>query len=117
MPGGWVLSGLRSVGLTSFADTRERRGAQPLNLRLRFICQNSPNWLGPIIRDWRHVALAILFNIPGNAVIGGGSGIALMAGLYRLLAFPTVLMTSALGTAPIPILVFFAGPDILPWAR
>lgn len=36
----------------------------------------------------RYVALAVLLNIPGNVVIGGGGGIAFAAGMTRLFSFP-----------------------------
>lgn len=49
----------------------------------------------------------LLLNVPGNVVIGGG-GIALMAGLSRLLSFPACLLTVVCAAAPVPLILFLA---------
>jgi hypothetical protein len=44
-------------------------------------------------------------NIPGNIVIGGGGGIAMIAGLTGLYSFPRYLLTIAIAVAPIPLAI------------
>lgn len=51
-------------------------------------------------------ALALLLNLPGNSVIGGGGGIALLYGAGRALSWPRFAMTVALATAVLPALFF-----------
>lgn len=55
---------------------------------------------------WRYrpLVLAALFNLPGNAVFGGGGGLALATGLGRFLSVRAFVITVLLATAPIPAL-------------
>ncbi|SNR57707.1 hypothetical protein [Puniceibacterium sediminis] len=115
LPTPWIISALRDLRLNGLADTVTRISGEPPELRLHYLCQRAPNWLGRILRDWRYVALALLMNLPGNAVVGGGGGLAMLAGLSRIFAPGATLLTFVIGTAPIPLLVWFFGPGILPW--
>ena len=53
------------------------------------------------------LVLGILFNLPGNSVLGGGGGIALICGMSRLFKWQWFLLTVILVTAPVPLLAFF----------
>lgn len=85
----------------------------PPHERLDVILATAPtHWLPWLIRH-RYIALAILLNLPGNAVIGGGGGIALAAGLSRLFNVPAFLAVVAVAVSPVPILVWmFGGPMV-----
>lgn len=72
-----------------------------------------PDWLGGVALNFRYVTLALLINLPGNAVAGGGGGICMMAGWSRLFAPWLVVLTIALAVLPVPALVWFSGIDIL----
>lgn len=78
-----------------------------------------PGWLAgalrPLLRRGRYVMLAVLLNLPGNALIGGGGGIAMAAGLSRIFAPLPTLAIFAMATLPVPLTVWLFGPDILPW--
>jgi hypothetical protein len=56
----------------------------------------------------RHLALALAFNLPGNALIGGGGGIALAAGMSGLYPWLHYLLTVALAVAPVPLFLWLA---------
>lgn len=56
----------------------------------------------------RYVALALLINLPGNVVVGGGGGLAMMAGLSRVFSPAGFLLTVAIAVLPVPLMVFFA---------
>ncbi|MDU8942972.1 hypothetical protein [Ovoidimarina sediminis] len=63
----------------------------------------------PIARSLlRHrcCAVALLLNLPGNAVLGGGGGIAFAAGLSRTITVPQFALTVAIAVAPVPAAVF-----------
>jgi len=47
--------------------------------------------------------VAAAFNIPGNALIGGGGGIALVAGMSGLFRLPTYILMVAIAISPIPL--------------
>jgi hypothetical protein len=55
---------------------------------------------------YRYVALAFAVNMPGNVVLGGGGGIAMMAGLSRLYAPLPFLLTILLAVLPVPLLFY-----------
>ena len=56
----------------------------------------------------RYLSLAVLLNLPGNALLGGGGGIAMLAGMCRLYSFPKYLMLIAAAVLPGPILIFLS---------
>jgi len=85
------------------------------NERLTFLVSRAPvPWI-PFLVKHRYLALAALINMPGNILLGGGGGIALMAGASRLYSLPGFLGTIAAGVAPIPLAVLTFGKEILPF--
>jgi len=107
-----MLSDLR---LTRAANWLNRIEDVPPADRLTLMQNRLPHWLAAIAARYRHVTLALLINLPGNAVIGGGGGIAFVAGLSRLFAPHWMAATLCLATAPVPLLVWRFGRDVLPW--
>ena len=81
--------------------------------RLRFLLNKAPGATLPFLLRHRYVALAVAINLPGNFLIGGGGGIALVAGLSRLFSVSGFLITIAVAVAPVPLLIAFFGKDIL----
>ena len=65
------------------------------------------HWLGSYLLRYRYLALALLFNLPGNYLLGGGGGIALACGASRCLPRRQFLLTVVLATSPVPVLAFF----------
>ena len=61
-----------------------------------------------ILLLYRYLALALAINMPGNIVLGGGGGIAMMAGLSRMFDPLPFLLTVLIAVLPIP-LIFFVG--------
>ncbi|MCW3783171.1 hypothetical protein [Defluviimonas salinarum] len=104
----------------TLADLRLCRAAElvaqiePLDreARLDHLRSHLPGWLAPLARNYRYLLLALLINLPGNSVIGGGGGILMVAGCSRLFAAPVTLLTVALAVAPVPILVFALGEGL-----
>jgi hypothetical protein len=68
--------------------------------------RNRP-WIHGLMR-FRWLALALLINLPGNTVIGGGGGIAMAAGYSRTFTYPAFLACVAVAMAPVPALVLLA---------
>jgi len=70
-----------------------------------------PGWAGALLAQvLRHrcCTLAILFNTPGNALLGGGGGIALAVGASRLVSVPAFLITVLVAVAPVPAAILLA---------
>ncbi len=91
------------------------RQIEPLDAqeRLAFLANRAPNRYLPFLLRHRYLALAVAVNVPGNFLIGGGGGIALLAGISRVYSIPGFLATIILAVAPIPVAVFFFGSDFL----
>jgi len=81
--------------------------------RLDMLRSALPGWARGVAINFRYVTLALLINLPGNSLIGGGGGICMMAGLSRLFKPWVVILTIALAVLPVPALVWFTGIDIL----
>lgn len=98
---------------TAFAFVGLRR-AQALALematldahaRQELFLKRAPRHIAPSLLRHRYLALAVAFHIPGNTLLGGGGGIALMAGASGLYPLPAYLLTVAIAVAPVPLLV------------
>ena len=72
--------------------------------RLELMMEHAPVKAIPYLLKHRYVALAILLNIPGNSIIGGGGGIGLLAGLSNIYQYPKYLLMVSLAITPIPLL-------------
>ncbi|MCL4798944.1 MAG: hypothetical protein KJ025_05110 [Burkholderiales bacterium] len=65
-------------------------------------------WLAVLARC-RYLALALVLNLPGNAVIGGAGGIGMLAGLSRAYRFPCYVLVVAAATTPLPLFLLLTG--------
>lgn len=87
------------------------RRLEPLNSkqRLEMLIAHAPKRIIPTLLKHRYIAVALALNLPGNAIIGGGGGIALLAGISGLFTFPRYLITVSLAVLPIPLAVILMG--------
>jgi len=81
--------------------------------RLALLSERAPTRVGAFLARRRHLTLALALNLPGNFLIGGGGGIALLAGLSRLYSPLGFGVTVALAVAPVPLAVMIFGPMVL----
>lgn len=97
---------MRSFGLLGLARFVRRLAQLSEGERLALLEQESPVRLARLVARYRFAVLVLLLNVPGNIVIGGGGGIALVAGMTRLFPFPMYLLAVTLAVAPVPLIVF-----------
>jgi hypothetical protein len=71
--------------------------------RRRFLLESAPSRLTPIFFRHRYLIIALLFNLPGNALIGGGGGIGLVAGMSRMFPFSHYFLLITLAILPGPV--------------
>ena len=76
--------------------------------RPAFLLRAAPGRLLPLLLRHRCLALVFALNVPGNAVVGGGGGIGLVAGYSRVFTFPAYASAVAIGILPAPLLVLLA---------
>lgn len=82
--------------------------------RLSHLIANAPNRAVPFLLRHRYLALALALNLPGNSVIGGGGGIALIAGSARLFSIAGFLAAIAIAVSPVPLAVYVFGVMFFP---
>ncbi len=87
------------------------RRAAPLSRdeRLAMLLDGAPPGIMALALRRRYVALALVLNLPGNALIGGGGGIALLAGMSGLFAPLPTILAFAIAVSPIPLAVVILG--------
>ncbi|WP_323766377.1 hypothetical protein [Marinovum sp.] len=86
-----------------------RLGALPQEAVFPALVAAAPNRAAAVLLRQRYLALALLFNMPGNIVLGGGGGIAMMAGLSRVFSPLLFALTTMLAVAPVPLTIAFLG--------
>ena len=97
-----------SLGLRRARDLVQ--SLQPLSAqqRLNVLIEHAPRRVVPMFLKHRYIAIIVALNVPGNAVIGGGGGIALLAGISGVFTFPRFLASMSLAALPIPLFVILA---------
>jgi len=113
------LAALRSIfadiGLKAVCRLLDRMEQMDRDQRLDVLREKLPLLLrGPLVR-YRYFCVALALNIPGNAFVCGGGGIALVAGLSGLFRTPLILITFALAVSPVPILVMVFDLQVFTW--
>ncbi len=57
----------------------------------------------PFPLNHRHIAIAVASNLAGNALIGRGGGIGLVAGMSKIIKFHAYIAVAAVAIAPLPL--------------
>jgi hypothetical protein len=70
--------------------------------------------LGRLLLQHRHMTLALCLNFPGNSVAGGGGGLALLCGMSGQFGWRGFVLTIAVATLPLPLLVLAGIIDLQP---
>lgn len=83
--------------------------ALPREQQLDYLLRIAPTRILPFLLRHRYLALALAFNLPGNALLGGGGGIALLAGLSGQFRYWRYLLMLCVAIAPVPVLMMAAG--------
>ncbi len=83
---------------------------QPLSAGQRFevLIEHAPKRVVPVLLKHRYIAIIVALNVPGNAVIGGGGGIALLAGMSGLFTLPRFIASVSLAALPVPLFVMLS---------
>jgi hypothetical protein len=98
----WVLGRLHLRRAEALVTTLEKL---PLEERLSRLLESSSSRGLPWLLKYRYLAVAVALNVPGNALVGGGGGIGLAAGMSRLFRPLDYLLTVVVAVAPVPVAV------------
>ncbi|MGI9394175.1 MAG: hypothetical protein ACR2OY_05970 [Boseongicola sp.] len=112
-PYGWLHGLLADLRLHRASKLVERLAPMSREERLEHLAMRAPRWLKPMIWTGRYLLLAVLLNLPGNSVIGGGGGIAFIAGFSRLFQPVIAIVVIALAVPWVPLIVWIYGTDTL----
>ncbi|OSP54166.1 hypothetical protein BV911_14015 [Pseudoruegeria sp. SK021] len=109
VPSHRIARGLSWLGLDRAAGLVLGCAARDYDQRTAFLKARLPKRVVPFVLRHRYIALAILLNLPGNSLLGGGGGLAFAAGASRIFAPVPFVGTILLAVAPIPGLVLLSG--------
>ncbi|MCG6882612.1 MAG: hypothetical protein LJE62_02525 [Silicimonas sp.] len=81
----------------------------PRHRRAEALAEMLTGRTGRALMSNRYVALAALLNLPGNSVLGGGGGLAFLAGVSGLYRFWGYLLAVLVAVAPVPLAFLLMG--------
>lgn len=109
VPARRVAGFFQFLGLTRARNLVLRLSPLSMQARLDLLMQRAPARILPFLLRHRFFALAVLVNLPGNSLLGGGGGLALLAGMSGLYSLTGYLLTIAVAVAPVPLLLMLTG--------
>lgn len=104
----WLSDGLSWLGLARAGRLAAELEALPRPERLAHVFSRMPSGPGELLVKHRYLALALALNLPGNSLVGGGGGLAFVAGASGLFSAPAFALTIALAVAPVPLIFAFS---------
>ena len=105
VPKKWIESRFEKLGLSRSNASQGNKIDRMLDCSI-FGQNLYRHWLRPYLLKNHYLMLAVLFNVPGNSILGGGGGISLAYGHSPNVSWKRFLLTVVLATAPVPILAF-----------
>lgn len=106
LPQKWVYTRLGKVGFLD--DTECRFDNIDSAIRINSLSQRFfPRRFISFLAKYPYPAIGILFNLPGNYLIGGGGGISLVCGISRNVSWKWFLLTVIVAVSPVPLLAWF----------
>lgn len=106
LPPKWVEPRLQKLGFYQSCDD----SVDDIDDMLNNLSHNRPlrqNRFLSFLSKYRYLTIAVLFNMPGNYLIGGGGGISLACGISRRISWKWFVLTVVLAVSPVPLLAFF----------
>ncbi len=97
------------LGLDRARSELVRFSAMEPGGRLAALIEQSPRRWVPFLLKHRYLALAVMLNVPGNSLLGGGGGLSLLAGMSGLFGPAAFFVTILVAVAPIPLAVLLFG--------
>jgi len=103
VPPSRIAATLRYLGFRKAQKIVMKLAPLDSNQRMALLTENAPKKFIPHLLQHRYLALILLFNMPGNATLGGGGGIAFSAGLSGLFSYAGYVTVVIIGVAPVPL--------------
>ncbi|WP_324754933.1 hypothetical protein [Roseovarius sp. Pro17] len=103
VPASFLGLALNWFGLRKAANLILELDAAHPDDRLNMLSRITPRGVSQRLLRHRYLLLAVALNTPGNSLLGGGGGLAFVAGASRLFAFWPFLATIICAVAPVPL--------------
>ena len=108
VPSTFLARALDWLGLKKASKFMAELEATPQENRLEMLSGVIPSKVGQKLLRHRYVLLGVAINTPGNSLLGGGGGLAFIAGASRLFGFWTFLAVVICAVAPVPLFFLLA---------
>ena len=105
LPLRWVDFPLEKLGFVN-AEEKHHYDIDGMLKNLSFNQRFCRNRFILLLAKYRYPAIGILFNMPGNYLIGGGGGISLACGISRNISWKWFLLTVVVAVSPVPLLAW-----------
>jgi hypothetical protein len=92
--------------LKNARDLLIRIGPLDSEQKLNCLLNTAPLRIIPFLLKHRYLLVAFILNLPGNALVGGGGGIGVIAGMSGL--YPFLRYFLLIGMAILPLPLFFS---------
>lgn len=112
VPARATIATFNFFGLKKASDLATQMAPLSKEDRLIFLTEKAPRYIIPFLLKHRYLALVVILNIPGNTLVGGGGGIAFVAGLSGIYSFPAYIITILIAVAPVPLVFYFSSVAI-----
>lgn len=100
----WEIA-FKFLGMNRAQKLVQQIAPLPADARFALLAEKAPQQIIPFLLRHRFIALAVMINLPGNILIGGGGGIGLIAGATGIFPFWKYLLTIAVAVSPVPLIV------------
>jgi hypothetical protein len=105
IPQRWIDSGMERLGYSKSCSNQFNE-IEKMSDCISAGRKHFPSWLKSYLLKYRYITIAILVNLPGNYVLGGGGGISIACGTNRRISWKGFFVTIVLAVSPVPILVY-----------
>lgn len=103
LPSGTLSKGLGWLGLSRASALIAELEAAPPDQKTQKLSDLMPSRFGQTLLKNRYILLILALNLPGNTLIGGGGGLAMLSGLSGVFGFWPYLGTILIAVAPVPL--------------
>jgi hypothetical protein len=105
IPRRWIESGWETLA-GSRSCSSQSGGIEKMAECMSAGRKHLPSWLKSYLVKYRYFTIAVLVNMPGNYILGGGGGISLACGTSRRISWKGFLVTIILAVSPVPLFVY-----------
>ncbi len=103
LPMKWIQFVFRKRGASSI----ENQALSNMTLIHQHVEKRFGRRLSSFIKKYPYLIVALLLNLPGNFILGGGGGIAMLSGQNTQISLKAFVTTIVFATLPLPVLILF----------